>query len=888
MFAILTAKNNMMMIHSNNFNRYMGNSSKRNEVISRTEKEIACIRALTDPKYQELLGVVRRNKLREMLRKLEILQDKLKQNLFEVSIVGLEKSGKSTFANAYMEIDILPTKDERCTYTATSICYGNEDSAQVSFYSEQEFNAEFLSKIGKLGLPLAEVPADWRQWTKELLDEAIRQLPPLSAEEKNLQRDLEEILENRSILSSLLDEKVKEFTGMELESEIKAYIEEPSKALAVKKIVISSHKLAKNQIIYDVPGFDSPTELHKQQTREWMKKSDAVILIVNADRPSFNDSLVQFFGTIDKDEDGIPIGEKVFIFANRADVASTLQMNLEKIQTELVRYDVVPRNLVEKRLFAGSAKAKLESEKGITTCMELLRQNGLDNDGIEEIRNKLNEYNDTTRVQVMNRRINHIRQQILELLAEIQKENQVQDENSLDREIKYQADNLLMTSKDRIIDILTTYYNETQSKYQGERPITKKMREYITTLVDPSTCQITEEELRRAKNQEITESGTIRNAEYTVRGEKYVTLYNEFIKHVVNLAVDEYYESEQALITSFEKGLGISASHPYYEQLQKSIKQYIKNKFENFAPEGYYNSLIRRYSGNLFLILIRQPFTEESRFDLFEEERPNFYSLALFGSKEALSIRPDVQPMHAQILYHEQADDRRKEAATFGERLVLLAENRIHEVIPENSELYNLLMQLAEMRKSDAETVLTTILSDLRSKDIREDGLPLFAVIPNPLEEELLHRLRIEISLPSQQISQVSFTTKEYYLNYFINYKKQHNKGTGVSAGGFQTAAKIIAQEFKEDVEILKDILNHQVMDAIAIEVPFLDLVEQNVTTLKKSVQSSDFMGFIRDNEEMILSEEYERLHAENEIKQKRAEILHEIETIIETEREEA
>ena len=335
MFAILTAKNNMMMIHSNNFNRYMGNSSKRNEVISRTETEIACIRALTDPKYQELLGVVRRNKLREMLRKLEILQDKLKQNLFEVSIVGLEKSGKSTFANAYMEIDILPTKDERCTYTATSICYGNEDSAQVSFYSEQEFNAEFLSKIGKLGLPLAEVPADWRQWTKELLDDAIRQLSPLSAEEKNLQRDLEEILENRSILSSLLDEKVKEFTGMELESEIKAYIEEPSKALAVKKIVISSHKLAKNQIIYDVPGFDSPTELHKQQTREWMKKSDAVILIVNADRPSFNDSLVQFFGTIDKDEDGIPIGEKVFIFANRADVASTLQMNLEKFRRSL-------------------------------------------------------------------------------------------------------------------------------------------------------------------------------------------------------------------------------------------------------------------------------------------------------------------------------------------------------------------------------------------------------------------------------------------------------------------------------------------------------------------------------------------------------------------------
>ncbi len=875
------SENDMMTIHSS--------SSKREEAISRTEKEIACIRALIDPKYQELLGTSRRNKLRTMLNKLEILQNKLKENLFEVSIVGLEKAGKSTFANAYMEIDILPTKDERCTYTATSICYGSEDSAQVTLYSEQEFNDEFFAKVSKLNIPLSDMPTDWHQWTKNLLEDVIATLPPLSAEEKNLQRDLEEILENRDMLSSLLDEQVREFSGAELESEIKSYIEDPSKALAVKKIVIRSKKLAKNQIIYDVPGFDSPTELHKQQTREWMKKSDAVILIVNADRPSFNDSLVQFFGTIDKDEDGIDIGEKVFIFANRADVATTLQANLEKIQNELVRYDVIPKNLVAKRLFAGSAKAELDLKKGITTCMDMLRRNGLSGDEVERIRHELENYNNTTRVTVMNRRIHHIRQQILELLEEIQKENQVQDENSLDREIKYQADNLLMTAKDRIIDILTTYYNETELKYQGDRPITQKMRECITNLIDPSVCQITEEELRRAKNQEITESGTIRNAEYTVRGEKYVSLYNEFIKHVVNLAVDEYYESEQALVTSFEKGLGISTSHPYYEQLEKAIKQYITNKFENFAPEGYYNSLIRRYSGNLFLILIRQPFTEESRFDLFEEERPNFYSISLFGSKEALSIRPDAQPMHAQILYHEQSGDmKRKETVSCGERLILLAENRIHGIIPENSELYNLLMQLAENQKSDAETILSTILSDLRSRDIREDGLPLFAVVPNPLEEELLHRLRMEISLPTQEIQQVSLTTKEYYLNYFTAYKKQHNKGTGISAGGFQTAARMIGEEFREDVEILREILNHQVMNAIAIEVPFLDLVEQNVTTLKKSVQSSDFMGFIRDNEEMILSEEYERLHAENEIKQKRAEILHEIESIIETEREEA
>ena len=66
-----------------------------------------------------------------------------------------------------------------------------------------------------------------------------------------------------------------------------------------------------------------------------MKKSDAVILIVNADRPSFNDSLVQFFESVDKDDDGISIGEKLFVFANRADIATTLQDNLQRIREEL-------------------------------------------------------------------------------------------------------------------------------------------------------------------------------------------------------------------------------------------------------------------------------------------------------------------------------------------------------------------------------------------------------------------------------------------------------------------------------------------------------------------------------------------------------------------------
>ena len=98
--------------------------NNRNTVLEKVRAEIECVKKLTDYKYQELIGQDRGLKLKTMLNKLMSIESKLDTSSFEVSIVGLEKSGKSTFANAFMGIDILPTKDARCTYTATRICYG--------------------------------------------------------------------------------------------------------------------------------------------------------------------------------------------------------------------------------------------------------------------------------------------------------------------------------------------------------------------------------------------------------------------------------------------------------------------------------------------------------------------------------------------------------------------------------------------------------------------------------------------------------------------------------------------------------------------------------------------------------------------------------------------
>lgn len=306
--------------------------SIKNEVIEKTKAEISCIKKLTDARYHSIIGNQRVDELNRMLRKLTVLESKLENNTFEVSIVGLEKSGKSTFANAFMGIDILPTKDARCTYTATSIRYGNDNKAEVKFFTYEEFNESFFNKFSLLGSDVSSFPDTWYDWSDDILQKAISTFPNIKSEEKNIINDISEIIENKDSLRSLLNKPLAEYCGEDMEYEIRDYIENPAKALAVKEIIIRSSKLSamNNAIIYDVPGFDSPTQIHKAQTREWMKKSDAVILIANADRPSFNDSLVQFFDSIDKDDDDISIGEKLFVFCNRADAAATPLENLKK------------------------------------------------------------------------------------------------------------------------------------------------------------------------------------------------------------------------------------------------------------------------------------------------------------------------------------------------------------------------------------------------------------------------------------------------------------------------------------------------------------------------------------------------------------------------------
>lgn len=80
----------------------------------------------------------------------ERVSRKLSDNTYKVLIVGEAKRGKSSFVNALIGRDVLPTDVEVATCQVFSISHSEEESYRVRFEDDtaQEITAEDLATFG--------------------------------------------------------------------------------------------------------------------------------------------------------------------------------------------------------------------------------------------------------------------------------------------------------------------------------------------------------------------------------------------------------------------------------------------------------------------------------------------------------------------------------------------------------------------------------------------------------------------------------------------------------------------------------------------------------------------------------------------------------------------
>lgn len=329
---------------------------------------------------------------------------RLEAGEFRVAVVGLEKSGKSTFVNAWLENDLLPTKDQRCTFTTTQV--------KVALRKEEER----LEVIVKTLEEFKQLKTDLAEKARTDTSGAI-----------NARNDLQTITQHESFLLDVIkagDQSIG-FQGLDsIARELTRYVADEQYAHAVKEVRLYTTDLTciEGVVFADVPGLDSGLGKHIDQSREMLQDCDAVICVQDSRAPSLKEHEQKLVDFIREGDAVVGVASKLFVFANRIDNASTaeaLHANRDGLRSQWKKYADLP----EDHLMLGSAgghlvllgmahpdTVKFVGDKAVVTGrLEAFREilgcgTALECAGIDRIKKRINKYLDEERIDVLQKR----------------------------------------------------------------------------------------------------------------------------------------------------------------------------------------------------------------------------------------------------------------------------------------------------------------------------------------------------------------------------------------------------------------------------------------------------------------------------------------------------
>ena len=320
--------------------------------------------------------------------------ERLKKREFRIAVVGLEKAGKSTFINAWLECDLLPAKAARCTFTTTQI-YSVINDADQKLEVQVKTDEQFFNLIDDL---------------KEI-----------KAEE-----DLNTIKQNEVTLSQVRDEGDLKFPFTRLEDireQLKKYVADEKYAHAVKEARLFTSKLAQAEgiVFYDVPGLDSGLAKHVDEAQQMLSDCDAVILVQRF--TNLREKELEIIKFTEHGDKNVTVADKLFVFLSRIDSQATpeaLKRHIEEAAQDWFDRADLPRKRIvsgsagaylvlnglaqkQTQLEIGSIKAIQDKLKGLTGIEdeEALKKEAT---GIPEIKERIFQYINTERVSILEKR----------------------------------------------------------------------------------------------------------------------------------------------------------------------------------------------------------------------------------------------------------------------------------------------------------------------------------------------------------------------------------------------------------------------------------------------------------------------------------------------------
>ncbi|MFN9616851.1 MAG: dynamin family protein [Dolichospermum sp.] len=320
--------------------------------------------------------------------------ERLKKREFRIAVVGLEKAGKSTFVNAWLECDLLPAKGGRCTFTTTQI-YSVEHESEQRLEVQAKTEAEFINLLQEL-------------------------------EKAKAQEDINTIRTNEITLQEVRQEGNLTFPFTRLEDirePLKKYVADEKYAHAVLEARLYTNKLAQAEgiVFYDVPGLDSGLAKHVDEAQEMLSDCDAVILVQRF--TSLREKELEIIKFTEQGDKNVTVADKLFVFLSRIDSLGSAEAMKTHIQ-EAAQDWLKRANLPNHRIVSGSAGAYLllnniageqtRLEIGDTHVIQshLQRLTGIDDveilkteaTGIPVIKEKIFDYINTERVAILRKR----------------------------------------------------------------------------------------------------------------------------------------------------------------------------------------------------------------------------------------------------------------------------------------------------------------------------------------------------------------------------------------------------------------------------------------------------------------------------------------------------
>ena len=854
---------------------------EREEYIAKLEGQIQAIDNILKMDSGTVVSAELRKQLKVLKIEAETVLRKLKNNEFEIAIVGLEKAGKSTFANALMKNKLLPSKDARCTFTSTQIEYSGDDkddSATVSFYTSDEFDKDFKDKLAKLGFPNPE------RYSFDTIDEKhyLSIYDSEVSDDKKLaygdsiHADILAIIRNVDSISDLLGRPAIPFGADRINSgELEAYITDEAKARAVKQVVIRSKKLVemKNAIIFDVPGFNSPTELHKIQTLERMKSADAIIVIANGASPSLTGESLSILRQ--SDDDGNPLNDKLFVFANKIDQADVIATNIRDTYDEWISKGFVTASNKHRIIF-GSARAYLQAngleddERVLKSFME--RESELPaGDGIEAIRKELAQYNDNERFEVLKRRINRIKADILKAFSDIRTGSE-----ELATSRSYSAEQVAMVAE-LIDDIrpvaeksLLNLKAEIRSYMPSEQPLSKQIIQYITENVTIEKYHVSDELLDDVKKRTpyIGNHDDVGRIDSAIREEKFKEMYEDFSQNVINIADKHHTEYSAQILNIILDSMGVDTSSPYRDELAEALKNEVAVFRSDLVStdhsnELYYQSLIERFSRYIYQILITSQYSAE-RLREFYDSIDNFYSLSVFYKKPDceddlayIDIAPKDQPLCMMLLFHHYLN------AADNIRLLMTDISRITGIRDVPDEVSKLVEKALSATGGKTEAIVEEI-----TKVVDKAGQATPDNIVNVIKPVL--RRFYESNEPC------SVANKEAFTQYYERYHSSIRGGKLYSVDDFRA-------DFDVDIQILQDVLVNAFVRAISMEKPFVAREAKSIDDIIDYIKNKGFGAFLSANFYKIKYKETQLLDKQRREQEQNAAIIQAISGILDS-----